>query len=76
MNRTKVAKMAGNHSPVAAAGLDSAQREVRCECNNLLARILAGEIELKCRRCKRLVTLQVGSGASVGLDVACRCDGE
>lgn len=27
--------------------------ELRCGCGSLLARIVSGEVELKCRRCKR-----------------------
>jgi hypothetical protein len=28
--------------------------ELRCGCGNLLARVVGSEVELKCRRCKRL----------------------
>ena len=28
--------------------------ELRCGCGNLLARVVGAEVELKCRRCKRL----------------------
>jgi hypothetical protein len=28
--------------------------ELRCGCGNLLARLVGREVELKCRRCKRL----------------------
>jgi hypothetical protein len=27
--------------------------ELRCGCGSLLARVIAGAVELKCRRCKR-----------------------
>lgn len=27
--------------------------ELRCGCGSLLARVVAGAVELKCRRCKR-----------------------
>jgi hypothetical protein len=30
-----------------------ADGEVRCGCGSLLARVVEGEVELKCRRCKR-----------------------
>jgi hypothetical protein len=30
---------------------------LRCECGSLIARFVAGHIELKCRRCKRTITL-------------------
>ena len=36
----------------AAAGTD-----LRCDCGNLLARVVEGGVELKCRRCKRTVVL-------------------
>jgi hypothetical protein len=32
----------------------------RCECGNLLAKIVARGIELKCRRCKRVVVIAFG----------------
>jgi hypothetical protein len=31
--------------------------DLRCGCGNLLARRVAGGVELKCRRCKRTVVL-------------------
>lgn len=47
----------------------SAQGELRCDCGSLLARLLAGELELKCRRCKRVVTLEVSPESAVGTPV-------
>jgi hypothetical protein len=35
--------------------------ELRCECGNLLARWVAGGVEIKCRRCKRRVVLPVAA---------------
>ena len=35
--------------PGSCAGKD----ELRCGCGSLLARLVAGGVELKCRRCKR-----------------------
>jgi hypothetical protein len=32
----------------------------RCECGNLLAKIVARGIEVKCRRCKRVVVIAFG----------------
>jgi phage FluMu protein Com len=32
-------------------------RECRCGCGSLLARLRSDRVELKCRRCKRIVTL-------------------
>lgn len=33
-------------------------RESRCACGSLLARLTAEGVELKCRRCKRLVVVR------------------
>lgn len=33
--------------------------ELRCGCGNLLARLVPGGVEVKCRRCKRAVLLPV-----------------
>jgi hypothetical protein len=33
-------------------------REWRCACGSLLARLTADGVELKCRRCKRLVVVR------------------
>jgi hypothetical protein len=40
----------------------SAGPDVRCDCGNLLARRVAGGVELKCRRCKRTVVLPLADG--------------
>lgn len=42
----------------AAAGLEAVE-EMRCECGFLLGKLLEDAIEIKCRRCKRLVYLPV-----------------
>ena len=34
----------------------------RCSCGSLLARLVAGGVELKCRRCKRIVLLPFSTG--------------
>jgi hypothetical protein len=31
--------------------------DLRCECGSLIARLVAGRVELKCRRCKRTISL-------------------
>ncbi len=41
-------RWADEPSPCCGAG------ELRCGCGNLLARVVGAEVELKCRRCKRL----------------------
>jgi phage FluMu protein Com len=35
------------------------ERELRCGCGNLMARLTSAGLELKCRRCKRLVVVPV-----------------
>ena len=39
----------------APAGSPDGARESRCICGSLLARITPSGVELKCRRCKRIV---------------------
>ena len=36
---------------------DSGRQDVRCCCGSLLAKLVDGGVELKCRRCKRIVTI-------------------
>ena len=40
---------------------DVAEKEARCECGQLIAKLLTGGIELKCKRCKRIVTIPFAS---------------
>jgi hypothetical protein len=37
------------------------ERECRCHCGNLLARLRNEGVELKCRRCKRTVLISWGA---------------
>jgi hypothetical protein len=46
-------------APPPAHGCD----DVRCGCGNLLARVVGGEVELKCRRCKQVWRLALGAGS-------------
>jgi phage FluMu protein Com len=41
--------------------MTEAVRDSRCECGNLLARLTPRGVEVKCRRCKRVVLLPIGS---------------
>jgi len=43
------------HGPDGASAGRGASRESRCVCGSLLARLTAQGVELKCRRCKRIV---------------------
>ncbi|MCA9552377.1 MAG: hypothetical protein KC933_20245 [Myxococcales bacterium] len=36
---------------------DTGRQDVRCCCGSLLAKLVEGGVELKCRRCKRIVTI-------------------
>ena len=38
-------------------GSNSDLSEVRCECGQLVAKFGVGSVELKCKRCKRLVSI-------------------
>jgi phage FluMu protein Com len=52
-------------------------RELRCDCGSLLARLVAGELELKCRRCKRVLTLRVPEGGELeAAPCACEVDSQ
>ena len=33
------------------------REEIRCECGSLVAKLIGSNIELKCRRCKRLALI-------------------
>lgn len=37
--------------------------DCRCACGSLLARLVPGGVELKCRRCKRTQVIPLESGA-------------
>ena len=45
-------------------GLTMGCDEMRCSCGNLLARLVADGVELKCRRCKRTVVLPLSGDAA------------
>ena len=45
--------------PPDPAALDRSGAECRCHCGSLLARWGRDGIELKCRRCKRVIVLPV-----------------
>ncbi|CUQ66855.1 protein of unknown function [Candidatus Nitrospira inopinata] len=43
--------------PAATSGSACAPDDVRCLCGQLLARLVENGVELKCKRCRRLVTI-------------------
>jgi hypothetical protein len=50
-------------SRIRAADARCGQGALRCDCGSLLARYVDGQVELKCRRCKRTVFLPIETGA-------------
>jgi phage FluMu protein Com len=40
---------------------ETAEQEARCECGQLIAKLQSDGIELKCKRCKRIVTISFAS---------------
>ena len=38
-----------------------AEDNLRCECGSLLAKLAGASIELKCRRCKRMLTVTLAA---------------
>jgi hypothetical protein len=54
-----------SHDPCSGAPLPDPGkpvREVRCGCGSLLARLVDGAVELKCRRCKQTWTVPLEEG--------------
>lgn len=49
-----------------------AEHDLRCECGSLMARLTAAGIELKCRRCKRVVVVPVGEKTGDWIEVSMR----
>ena len=44
------------------AGVHPQGDDCRCLCGNLLARVVEGRVELKCRRCKRTLLVPLARG--------------
>ncbi|MGH8005613.1 MAG: hypothetical protein ACREQ3_01220 [Candidatus Binatia bacterium] len=47
--------------PVFSPSPATSARESRCRCGNMLARLRPEGVELKCRRCKRMVVIPWGT---------------
>ena len=59
--------MAGLSSPTPVAlRAPAGGGECRCSCGSLLARLVEGGVELKCRRCKRTVVVPLAGASSPG----------
>jgi hypothetical protein len=54
-----------NHSNMAIAKAPSLERcqalETRCECGQLIAKVCEQGLELKCKRCKRIIVIPFSS---------------
>jgi phage FluMu protein Com len=42
-------------------GRKTVDQEARCECGQLIAKLLQNGIEVKCKRCKRIVVIPLAS---------------
>ncbi|QSQ28623.1 hypothetical protein JY651_32230 [Pyxidicoccus parkwayensis] len=49
---------------------EGGEGELRCLCGSLLARLVPGGVELKCRRCHRTRVVPLEGGAGGGRDEA------
>lgn len=52
--------------PSALDGSPLQTRECRCACGSLVARLVDGGVELKCRRCKRTLVVPLEAPPSRG----------
>ncbi len=46
-----------------------ADTALRCDCGNLLARLVAQGVEIKCRRCKRQVIIPLDANGAVEISM-------
>jgi phage FluMu protein Com len=53
--------MKAKHQHSVGAESTPSPSEARCECGQLVAKLGVGGIELKCKRCKRLVSIPFSS---------------
>jgi phage FluMu protein Com len=44
---------------------NTAAEPIRCECGNLVARLVPGGVEIKCRRCKRQIVIPLPATTAV-----------
>jgi len=58
--------MAGAGPSVAPLRAAADACECRCSCGSLLARLVDGGVELKCRRCKRTVVVPLAGSTPAG----------
>jgi len=55
-------------APPPAEPAQHAGHDCRCLCGSLLARLVEGAVELKCRRCKRTLILPLSDAPPDALD--------
>ena len=48
------------------------ERQLRCACGSLMARLTAAGVELKCRRCKRVVVVRLAAKPGAWVEVPVR----
>ena len=51
-------------------------KELRCHCGSLIARIVEGKLELKCRRCQRVGLIDLASVGVAAETVEIKWSGE
>ncbi|MBW2270936.1 MAG: hypothetical protein JRH16_20455 [Deltaproteobacteria bacterium] len=56
--------------PPETAAVDPEADDCRCLCGSLLARVVDGQVELKCRRCKRTLRVPIAGATSAPLSAA------
>lgn len=54
----------GAHTMAEPGGGQNEARDARCDCGNLLARLTARGVEVKCRRCKRIFVIPLETGTA------------
>jgi phage FluMu protein Com len=64
----KMGQAEPDQDSIVVATLDA--RDLRCHCGSLVARVVGGELEIKCRRCHRIGLVRVPpDGTPVELEV-------
>lgn len=57
MGPDRIAKADGSDGEFRVELCSDGRKDVRCACGSLLARLLPEGVELKCRRCRRVVVV-------------------
>ena len=51
-------------TPLLSQPANAASADCRCLCGSLLARVVGGQVELKCRRCKRTLLVPLSDATT------------